>query len=86
MSSYSILDTYSGTLVSSLQARYNNVDCGAFIDDLSYTYANYYAIKKTNYVTSNLITRKTAADTAVGTYKGTITTLGNTMTSVKTNL
>lgn len=86
MDSSVVLDMISGTLVGSLQARYNNVDtdCNNFISDIGNTYLNYYFIKKTNYVP--LVTAMGMEDTAITNFKTAITTLGTTVAGIKTNL
>ena len=81
-----MLDMISGTLVGSLQARYNNVDtdCNNFISDIDKTYLNYYFIKKTNYVP--LVTAMGMEDTAITSFKTAISDLGTTVAGIKTNL
>jgi hypothetical protein len=83
MDTQTVLTPYAGTLSTSLQSRYNNAGCNTFINDLGYTFVNYYVTKINNYNT--LTGRTTAAATAVGAYKTSITNLGNAFNSVTTS-
>ena len=82
-----VADT-AGTITTDLTTRYGGgqADCVTFANAMSDAWTNFYSVKKANYDTTGLLGRADTAEGNMNTFEGDITTVGNTFTSVLTNL
>jgi hypothetical protein len=72
---------------SELKERYaSGGACNTWADEMQNVWDNYYGVKETNYVTSNINSRISTADSDVDSYKTALQNMGTTFESVLSNL
>ena len=65
-----------------INQRYTNANCATFIADMTSVYTNYYGVKESTYITKNIVSRTSTANTNVNNYKSAITSVGTSLDGV----
>ena len=81
-----LFESGSGT-ATELKERYaGGGACNTWADEMQNVWDNYYGVKETNYVTSNINSRIATADSDVDSYKTALQNMGTTFQTVLSNL